>query len=82
MVGGYVPLCGSVRRTKACLAFLAKNSRTQELKNSRTQELKNSRTQELKKNQQSRAEVRIAAFLAFLSTRVLEFIWFSAANLE
>jgi len=66
MVGGYVPLCGSVRRTKACLAFLAKNSRTQELK----------------KNQQSRAEVRIAAFLAFLSTRVLEFIWFSAANLE
>ena len=24
MVGGYVPLCGSVRRTKACLAFLKK----------------------------------------------------------
>jgi len=36
------------------------------------QELKHSRTQELKKNQKSRAEVRIAAFFAFLSTRVLE----------
>src|SRR5271165_57008 len=41
-----------------------KNWSVQERKYSRTQELKNSRTQELKKNQQSRVEVRVAAFLS------------------
>ena len=41
------------------------------LDSSKIYELKNSRTQELKKNQQSRAEVRIPAFL---HSRVLEYL--------
>jgi hypothetical protein len=42
-----------------------KDANTQILKNSRIQEFKNSRIQEFKKNQQSRAEVRIAGGKSF-----------------
>src|SRR5271165_4926336 len=54
----------SSRECESSLQVIHKQFSTCALKHSSTQALKNSRIQEFKRNKQSRAEVRIAAFLS------------------